>query len=151
MVYVCKSEDAFLEDKTVWFVDLTNGERIWMDDDRPGTEPRSAWLRLGMYVNENKLGIKQVCLKFRSHLECPLPANAAGYFFAKKAIAITGWDGTMTSYLVGHFQDGLIHVQEWSTPELLQQRLSTRKPSDLELPECLIMNPGYNVLPTPNS
>jgi hypothetical protein len=142
MVSVCKTEDDFLEDKSLWFVDLTNGERIWMDDGRPGIHPRSAWLRLATYLKETNTSIVRMCIKFRSHLESPLPENAPGYFFSHKVLAFWGEDVTIPSFLIGFFDGETIHVQEWQVPELMQINLESRKPHELREPACLILNNG---------
>jgi hypothetical protein len=142
MFTVCKNEDDFLEDKSVWFVDLSNGERIWMDDGRPGVEPSSAWRRLGIYIKENKLKIVSLYLKFRSHIEKPLPDNALGYFFCNKALAFWGEDDTMLSFLIGVYDGQGIIIQEWHIPDLTQQREEYRTIDQIIDPACLIINNG---------
>lgn len=139
MVYVCKTEDEFLEDKTHWFVDLTNGERVWQDDYRPGVNPPQAWLRLGQYVKENNLNILRMCLRFRSHLEFPLPDNALGYFFSKAALAFYGENDTIQMFLIGHYDGEVVHVQAWRTPELLQEWTQVRTINSLKDKDLLIL------------
>jgi hypothetical protein len=151
MVSVCKIEDNFLEDKPIWFVDLSNDERIWMDDDRPGVHPRSAWRRLAAYLKETETSIVRMYIKFRSHLECPLPENASGYFFSHKVLAGWGENVTIASFLIGFFDGKGIQIQEWLVPELIQLNLEYRKPEELREPACLIMNSGTSVLSIANS
>lgn len=143
MVYVCKQEDDFLEDKSLWFVDLSNRERIWMDDNRPGVQPRSAWLRLRMYLEEIKADIVGFYIKFRSHLESPLLHNAQGYFFCHKLLAGLGDDDIIKSFLIGDFDGKGVSIQEWRTPELIQENFEYRPLEEIKQ-ECLILN-GKNV------
>jgi hypothetical protein len=145
MVYVCKAEDDFIDDKPRWFVDLTNGERIWMDDDRPGIEPPQAWIRLGLYLQATGADIVRFCLQFRSHLEFPLPENALGYFFSKAALAFYGDDATILMFLVGFYDGELIQIQAWRTPELTQEWIEARPISSLNDKECLILKHGIGV------
>jgi hypothetical protein len=142
MTTVCKAEDDFLEDKSIWFVDLSNGERIWMDDGRPGVEPVSAWRRLRIYLQENQLKIVSLYLKFRSHIEKPLPDNAAGYFFCNKALAFWGEDDTILSLLVGIYDGKGISIQEWLVPDLTLEKEEYRNIEQIIDPACLIINDG---------
>jgi hypothetical protein len=142
MIYVCREEDAFLEDKPLWFVDLNNNERIWMDDGRPGISPPQAWLRLRDYLDETSASIVRMYIKFRSHLELPLPDNAPGYFFCNKAFAIWGSSDTIHSFMIGFFDGEGIHIQEWQVPTLIQTGFDYRLPSQLKEPACLIVNKG---------
>jgi hypothetical protein len=139
MISICREEDSFLEDKSVWFVDLSNGERIWMDDDRPGVFPRSAWLRLRMYLEEVQANISIFYIKFRSHLESPVSNNAPGYFFCHKLLANLGDDDIMKSFLIGEFDGKGVAIQEWKTPELIQTDVEYR-PLEKVRKECLILN-----------
>ena len=46
---VCKQMDDWLSDRAelqaIWIADLTNGETIFQDDNRPGEEEWMAWRR----------------------------------------------------------------------------------------------------------
>jgi hypothetical protein len=118
MIYVCKQEDYFIEDKARWVVDLSNGERIWQDDNRPGVTPASAWLRLQDYIEYTHSTISNMFIQFRSHLEFPLLKNAAGYFFAKGYLASSDGYDTMGLLVVGYLQDDKVYISQWDTPAL---------------------------------
>jgi hypothetical protein len=145
MVYVCKKEDDFLEDKPRWFVDLTNGERIFMDDDRPGVQPPQAWTRLGLYLKETGADIVDMYLQFRSHFEHPLPSNALGYFFCNAALANLADGVTISMFLVGFFDGDQIQTQCWRVPELLQEWVETRSPKSLKHKDWLILKQGMRI------
>jgi hypothetical protein len=125
---ICTIPDDFIEDKPIWVAVLSNGITAYQDDDRPGLEP-SSWLRLREYVKQTESRIIKLYLKFRSHVECPMPDNAEHYYFCKKAAAF--WDGSPTrhSVLIGYANDDTINVQEWAVPELIQIGSETREVS----------------------
>ena len=146
-VQMCKQEDEYIENMPRWVVDLTNGERIWRDDGRPGVSPNSAWLRLKTYLKETETDIARMFIQFRSHLEFPLPENALGYFFCRKALAYLGNNVTIESFLVG-FYDSIgegVAIQDWQVPELIQNSIEYRPIQDIK-PDCLILKQGIHIL-----
>ena len=118
---LCEVLDEFIDEKPLWFADLSDGRRIWMDDNREGCEPNSAWLRLGEHIKKNEIKIVEIGLRFRSHIEMPLPPNAQGYYFCKQLLASISGE-SIHSFLIGQVEDDVITVQEWTIPELIHQR-----------------------------
>jgi hypothetical protein len=143
-VWVCKAEDDFIDDKPRWFADLSNGERIWMDDNRPGVDPPQAWIRLGLYLQETQAKIVRLYLQFRSHLEAPLPDNAPAYYFAKGALAFYGNNATISMFAVGYYDGNKLQVQVWRLPELIQEWIEERELNSIKDKSCLIINKGYS-------
>ncbi len=118
---VCKTDDEYVRERVRWVIDLSNAERIYQDDDRPGVYPRSAWERLRLYCYENKVFIVNMYLQFRSNVVNCLPTNAPAYFFSHQVIGVFGSDITIGCYLVGHVNENseTVRVQQWKTPELI--------------------------------
>lgn len=130
---LAKEEDDFTRQQWLylprWIARLSNGETIIQDDYRPGVEPHSAWLRLMGYAHTQKINVVELYIQFRSHIEKPLPVNAAGYYFSKSMIGYPGAKTGMHFYLIGYLQDGLVHIQSWKVPELTQIEAFTREPT----------------------
>jgi len=97
---VCLQPDDFLHEKTYWFAELSNGEIVYQDDNRPGLEP-SAWVRLGKYVRENDLRIVALSVRFRSHIE-RLPRDCAAYYFSKGACRDMTSPKTVNTLVLGY-------------------------------------------------
>lgn len=143
--FVCKQPDDYTEEyhlrETYWTVKLSNGEYVMQDDNRPGVEPHSAWLRLAEYVRQNRLSIKEMWVQFRSHVESTLPADADGYFFRKCAMGFLFDNSTYGFYLIGYLHNGKVRVQKWKVPELLLVEEEERDPADdSQVGQSLIRN-----------
>jgi hypothetical protein len=128
----------------LWHVILSNGEHVIMDDGRPNVEPNSAWIRLSRYIAETSLSISKLWLQFRSNRTDELPADKEGYFFCKNLI------GTMEgvkkfNYFIGYLEDGNVHLQRWSNPELIFVDTETRTLGRVteQSVDCLIRNPKW--------
>jgi hypothetical protein len=147
MTTVCLAEDDFTQEQSLrhrqaeWRAQLSDGTVVIMDDNRPGVQPASAWLRLARHVQEHNLAICRLWLQFRTHVEQDiLPANAEGYYFCKSALGFLTLKDTLHFFLVGYLTNGKIMVQKWCVPELLLLSVETRDP-ELAGP-CLIRNPN---------
>src|SRR4051812_48908014 len=100
---VCKQKDDLINEKLHWVAELSNGEKVFQDDGRPGETEPSAWIRLRKYVQENRLSIESIHLVFCDHIEEVVPRNADGYYFVQKvmAFAFSGTESTFHYYLFG--------------------------------------------------
>jgi hypothetical protein len=130
MSFVCKDpNDEYTFERVRWVVDLSNGERIYQDENRPGVNPK-AWLRLREYVCENHLAITNLFLQFRSNIVTPLPKNAKGYYFVNAILAALGdGDQRLIHYFnIGYYDGDVIHITKWQAPELLQVDSEVRSP-----------------------
>jgi hypothetical protein len=112
-----------------WVVTLNDGNRVYQDDDRPEMNPKSAWERLGLVCEANKLYIVDMYLQFRSHLE-HLPSNADGYYFAKSIMGSFGSDKNWHFYVVGTLKNGILKVDTWKLPELIINESEERSIED---------------------
>ena len=140
---VSKSLDGYVNqygDKNpMWIVELSNGETIYQDDERPGKEPSSAWKRLKTYCEKNDVHIVNMKIKNRSNVQ-DIGSNHDGYFFCKSAGAFMFGDETIHSFIIGTLDEGRLRVRKWVTPEMSPDRLEERNP--FANPECLITKKG---------
>ena len=71
--FVSKKIDSYVnvygDNNPMWIVELSNGETVYQDDDRPGIEPPSAWKRLKIYCDAHDLHVVKMNVKNRSHME----------------------------------------------------------------------------------
>jgi|15BtaG_2_1085339.scaffolds.fasta_scaffold00003_134 hypothetical protein len=135
---ICTEPDQYVNDRfeghTHWIIELSNGQTVYQDEDRPDHDP-SAWVRLKNHCQENNIHIVKMYLRFRSHKEF-LPDNAQGYFFVKVARGNWGSTKTLHKYIVGHIDDdGILHTTKYRIPELLPENHERRKwkPEDLSV------------------
>ena len=150
---VCRVADGYVLDRWHWEVRLNNGEVVYQDDYRPGLEPM-AWRRLKAYCQSRRLFITRLILRFRSHVETPLPDNQMGYLFMHSSLGIAGITprsrdgitGTLGFCLVGYIDraDGKLRVHCWKVPELLRAQfleghLEEIRPVDPNHPAQILM------------
>jgi len=124
---LCTTPDEFIEEKARWVATLSNGLKVYQDDDRPGEEINSAWIRLKTYLEISKeISIIGLHLQFRSNIIYPLPQNSKGYFFSNKIVQFIG--GSPLRFMVVGYVDEKekIHTQTFNIPELLKLETSTR-------------------------
>lgn len=140
---VCTHEDDFLREQAMkgqarWTARLSSGQLVYQDDNRPGEEPASAWVRLAEHLRNTGERIVSLWLQFRDHVERPLADDAAGYFFARVAGGVWPGDETYDFYLLGQLEyqleNGLtkasVMVQRWKVPELIFCEVTQRDPED---------------------
>ena len=146
MIYVCKQDDWFTQEEAHWVVDLSNGERIWQDDNRPEIFPASAWLRLRQYLEETSADIIRMFIQFRSHIEFPLPENAEGYYFAKGSLAFLEDNSTMNLAVLGYLDNEKGYITQWDLPTLTRIGTEVRSLEQVMAggPEHLIINRRAN-------
>lgn len=100
------------EDSYYWYVVLDDGTHLYEDPSNV-----DSWKQLKLYIEENKLYIVAVYLRFRSHLE-KVAENAKGFFMKKGCIASPGTFSNC--YIVGTIKGGdTIHCQRWMMPEIM--------------------------------
>ena len=145
MVFICTEPDLYIAQKfewgTVWVATLSDGSVVYQDDDREGVEPESAWIRLGMYCEENSLHITSFTIQNGTNT-VRIKEDADGYFFCKGAggFLFTSDGATYQSYIVGTLKDGLLRVDVYNVPELTIHYSENRNPE--EAGECLITKQG---------
>ena len=146
---VCKQEDEFTIEQMRWLADLSNGETILQDDNRPGTDPPQAWLRLAEYCRQQNAHVVNLRLQFRSHHESPLSYNAPAYFFARKigAMAFSGQTEAVNQdhfYLIGEAipDKDTVRIYHFKVPEIILVDTEER-PLSVIKPHFLICQKGY--------
>lgn len=144
---VCKEQDGYivelLESGTRWIAYLSNGETIYQDDDRPGIETNSAWIRLGEYVRANKLSIVHMKLQFRSHfinVNNGVADKVDGFFFCKSALGSPGFEKTVEYYVAGTLKNGILETKRWQIPELELDSDGIQIRDVKTAGDCLILN-----------
>lgn len=130
---LCFEEDEFTLGKPIWIAVLSNGEDVYQDDNRSGSYPGPAWLRLKTYVDENKLSIERLLFKFRSH-RVEVSNHEEGNTFSKGIIAQWGARRTVHFYVNGILKEGMIRLKWWIVPELQLYQC------DIETPEKHLFN-----------
>ena len=136
---VCKLWDSYMEhyaeSNPIWIVTLSNGETIYRDDGRPGLLTHNAWRRLYHYCTEYYLHIVSMTIGFRDN-RYALTANADGYYFALGARGMFGSARTVQLFFVGTLQNGVLRVQCWQVPCMIQEDEEVRSVEGCG--ECLI-------------
>lgn len=116
---VCKVDDDYVYDRPRWVAELSNGDTIYADDDRPGVEPSSAWQRLRTYCTEGHHHIVRLWVQFRSNRILIEPENAPGYFCMRNSFGVWGEDESYQAYIIGPYDgDGKANLVRYKTPEL---------------------------------
>lgn len=112
--------DSFIEDKdeTIWIATLSDGRKVYQDDDRPEHTERRAWVRLQEFCKKNNLYVVSMTVKFRSHQE-DTKKSSEGYFFRKGILGSFGSDKSIRFYLTGPIIGNKIHVTKWRVPEII--------------------------------
>lgn len=139
---ICTKWDDWLreyyESKTMWTCELTDGTIVYQDDDRPGTQPESAWLRLKSYCENNGLGIEFMRIQFRSHIK-DVGRGADAFFFCKSVLGGMMMVNNVHFYIVGTIENGHLVTNKWQVPSLLLHETEERCIEDYH--NCLIWKP----------
>jgi hypothetical protein len=125
--------------KPCFEIDLSNGFTIYSDDDRPGLEESSTWLRLAKYIQESKVDIVGYRVRFRSNVQ-HIAYNADGYYFAHAVLGSFGSPDTVEYYTAGYLKDGVLKVKRFQKPALNIHVEEFRNWKDAK--QCLIINPS---------
>ncbi len=124
---LCTQPDFFIEDKPIWYVDLSNGIKVYQDDNREGQEEACAWKRLFDYCSEQQISIVSMALRFRSHIiHLPNQSDVEGYYFSYGVVKEITDTETQNHYICGMVKDGQLSCEWYSTPEFLVTKTSTR-------------------------
>lgn len=97
---LCLSFDEFIEDKCIWIADLSNGIKVFQDDDRPGQHVPSAWRRLGYYFEDYKAKIVKWRLRFGTNV-VELPDNRPYYFYSRGLLQAIQQSHGLDFHIVG--------------------------------------------------
>jgi hypothetical protein len=136
--------DDFVFHQPHWVAELSNGETIYQDDNRPGVAEPSAWIRLKTYCTANHLHIARFWLQFRSNRVTIEPDNADGFYFVKSAFAVWGDNETIHAYVVGVLIEGRIKGIRLTVPEFTLIEHIDREP-DFDSPLLIARQLTTNV------
>jgi len=132
---LCTNRDDFIWDRAIWIATLEDGAEIWQDDDRPGVNEPSAWIRLGKYVKASGNRIVKMQLRFRTHI-ITLPKGKS-YYFTKGILGSTA-SKSCSYFLCAGSQEGQeIDVRWYKTPELVETRMVTKQVYELHGQELI--------------
>lgn len=135
-----------------WVVTLSDGRKVYQDDDRPGVTPNSAWIRLGIFLEKNPdLSIVDMTIGFRSHI-VDVGKNAKGYFFSKSLMASAGTNEVMGFFVVGTLSEYGLRIKKYLVPEIEQVEEEVRYPLEGESLICqkdVLKNLNISLLPPP--
>ncbi len=111
--------DDFILDKdsTIWIATLNDDTVVYQDDGRYPDSP-VAWKRLKQYCEQNKLFVKNMKIKFRSHTE-DAGSSDEGFFFRYGCLSNPYLQKTFQEYVTGPIIDGKIHIKRWRIPEII--------------------------------
>lgn len=133
---VCTIDDDYVRDRVRWVVELSNGQTVYEDDNRPGIAESSAWKRLKAYCKDQGVYIVHMWLQFRSNRISVEPSHAKGYFFVKSVFGVWGDVNTYHAYIAGTLVDGQIKATKWTVPELTFLENQTR---DVDLESSMLI------------
>ena len=120
---VCTEWDTYMNDfrlKTaVWFAELSNGEKVFQDDDRPGTNPPSAWIRLVNYCRDNDLHVTNLYFSNGDGLIHPFESEDGleGVYFSKGISGDMFSAETTHSYIFGNINGNELRIKKYSVPD----------------------------------
>ena len=120
---VCTEWDTYINDfrltNTMWFAELSNGEKVLQDDGRPGVKPSSAWIRLVDYCNENDLYVTKLYFSNGDGLTYPFDDEDGleGAYFMKGASGDLFTSDTTYTYVFGNVDGNEIRIKKYSVPD----------------------------------
>ena len=144
---ICTQEDGFIleifDANTRWIATLSDGTRVYQDDERPGLETSSAWIRLREYLAERpELKIDNMVIQFRSNMIHVNDGPVDGFFFCKAALGSPVMPKTVGFFVVGTIKNGILKTRKYRVPELL---LDCEEERDIEqYRDFIIFNNGQN-------
>lgn len=102
------------------FVDLSDGTRVFGDDDRPGLDETKFWKRLKQYLYEKNLYIESLWIRFRSNAQ-KIGSSKYGYMFRRGIMANISDGENFSRFIIGFIdENNKIQTQTWQVPELIK-------------------------------
>ncbi len=140
---LCLQEDYFLEEKTIWIVELSDGKTVYQDDYREGCDEPIAWKRLRSHCLDTKCKINSMRIKFRSHSEYVGLGveNISGYYFSYGITKNINNSQSTEYYIAGYLANGIVVCDWYKTPEIIICDTKSRKINDKDFDnQSLIIN-----------
>lgn len=136
---ICTKEDDFIFEKPRWISILSDGTKVYQDDDRPNLKISSAWIRLKVYLKESNLKINDLYFQFRSNIFRPLSQGAEGYYFSHGVIGQLSSDFSLNTFVCGEIIGNVCSIIVIKVPELIIINNEERVLIDLSI-DPVIMN-----------
>jgi hypothetical protein len=136
---ICTQEDDFIFEKPRWIAVLSDGTKVYQDDDRPNLEINSAWIRLKKHITTTGLKITKLYFQFRSNFFEPFPENAQGYYFSNGVIGQLSSDYSINLFVSGEIIGNLARIKSIKVPELIVINEENRILENLSI-DPVIMN-----------
>jgi hypothetical protein len=138
-------EDDYIQHQNVfsaqWIAELNDGTTAYQDDGHPERDNIPSWLRLKLYLLQNRLNIVSLKIRYRSNIADTLPKNAEGYFFSNLAFSIFG-SHSGSCYVIGYKDGDIIKTEEWLVPNLTLLKQDERP---VIINDFLILNHGRQI------
>ena len=139
--------DEYMFDKrdrsATFEVDLSDGRTVYSDDDRPGLEIPSTWVRLRRYLYSTQLSITGYRLRFRSNV-IHIGYNVDGYYFSKALLYSFGSEQSYNFIVAGTLNNNKLLISRYSNPSLQLEETEYREVNTDS--ECLIINPNITIM-----
>lgn len=136
---ICTKEDDFIFEKPRWVAVLSDGTKVYQDDDRPNLEINSAWIRLKKHIINTGLKITSLYFQFRSNLFYPFQENAKGYYFSNGVIGQLSSDYSINLFVSGEIVGNVARIKSIKVPELIVINEEDRVLENLSI-DPVIMN-----------
>jgi hypothetical protein len=135
---LCMTYDDYVSERCIWVVDLSDGTKVFQDDDRPGLATGSAWKRLGYYLADYPhIHIVKMRLRFGTNI-VELPGDKHTYFYSRGLLQAVSQTYGLDFHIVGwNGDDDDILCYWYKMPELTEGRTSHRKLADCQ-PEQIL-------------
>jgi hypothetical protein len=120
---LCTEFDDYVCEKCIWVVTLSDGTKVFQDDDRPGMEPASAWIRLKKNLIETNRHIESIRLRFRTHIIDEFPHNRHIYYYSRGLIQAINSTVEHHFHVIGWLTNSGNFINLWyKAPELVKHR-----------------------------
>jgi hypothetical protein len=145
---ISKSVDSYIavyaDNNPFWTINLTNGEHIYQDDDRPGLEIASAWKRAKIYIYENSLEIDNVTFRFAGYqytvYDSKKDDTYDGCYFSRGKVGLLSDANSRTIdvYVAGKVYGHQMSVVKFEVPFLREYENYERLVDDRNRPSIIL-------------
>lgn len=129
-----------LDNITYWKAYLSDGRYVLQDDDRPDTEIKSAWVRLGRFLVANKpVKLIGIDLIFGTHT-VSFPRNRPAYYYSKGMMQGISQATSLDYHVIGYVDDddAVMKFAWMKVPELIPIRHYTKPLAQCRPPSLIL-------------